>query len=108
MKAEYDFSKGTRGALLSTKGKTRITIYLDNDIVEAFRTRAEKNGTGYQTMINGVLKAFIKDPEEPNPITESVLRQVLNEVLQERQVATKATKQAPWTLRKKEAARSKG
>ncbi len=89
MKAEYDFSKGKRGALLSTKGKTRITIYLDNDIVDAFRTRAEKKGTGYQTMINDVLKAFIKDGGELVPITESTLRQVLNEVLEKRLVATK-------------------
>lgn len=107
MKAEYDFSKGKRGAVLSTKGKTRITIYLDNDIVDAFRTRAEKKGTGYQTMINDVLKAFIKDREELLPITESTLRQVLNEVLEKRLVATEATKQASWTLRKM-AARSRG
>ena len=107
MKAEYDFSKGKRGALLSTKGKTRITIYLDNDIVDAFRTRAEKKGTGYQTMINDVLKAFITDRGELVPITESTLRQVLNEVLEKRLVATKATKRTPWTLRKA-AARSRG
>ncbi|HXX72813.1 MAG TPA: BrnA antitoxin family protein [Candidatus Acidoferrales bacterium] len=91
MKAEYDFSKGKRGALLSTKGKTRITIYLDNDIVDAFRTRAEKKGTGYQTMINDVLKAFIKNRGEPVPITESTLRQVLNEVLQERLFGRKSS-----------------
>nr|NCS21133.1 CopG family transcriptional regulator [Microcystis aeruginosa G11-06] len=29
MRKEYDFSKGKRGALISSKGKTRITIYLD-------------------------------------------------------------------------------
>ena len=36
MKAEYDFSKGKRGALLSTKGKTRITIYLETTSLTPF------------------------------------------------------------------------
>ena len=47
MKAEYDFSKGKRGTLLPSKGKTRITIYLDDNILEEFRARAEEAGTGY-------------------------------------------------------------
>ena len=37
MKKEYDFSKGKRGAVISQKGKTRITIYLDDDVLEEFR-----------------------------------------------------------------------
>ena len=35
MKAEYDFSKGRRGQAVPTKGKTRITIYIDDQIVAA-------------------------------------------------------------------------
>jgi hypothetical protein len=31
---EYDFSRGKRGPAISTKGKTRITIYLDDAILE--------------------------------------------------------------------------
>lgn len=107
MKAEYDFSKGKRGALLPTKGKTRITIYLDNDIVDTFRARAEREGTGYQTMINNVLKASIKEREELVRISESTLRRVLSEVLENRLVTAKATRKAPRTQRK-EAARSRG
>jgi len=78
MRREYDFSKGKRGALLSTKGKTRITIYLDDAVLAGFRARAEKAGTGYQTMINEVLKAFLSGRSE-EPVTESVLRQVIRE-----------------------------
>ena len=52
MKAEYDFSKGKRGAFIPSKGKTPITIYVDNEIIEEFRSRAEETGTGYQTIIN--------------------------------------------------------
>ncbi|HLQ24448.1 MAG TPA: BrnA antitoxin family protein [Acidiferrobacterales bacterium] len=82
MRAEYDFSKGKRGALMSTKGKTRITIYIDNAILEEFRTRAQKAGTGYQTMMNEALKAYLaRDGKEL--VTESVLRRVIREELPE-------------------------
>ena len=47
MKAEYDFSKGKRGAVIPQKGKTRISIFIDNSVLTAFRARAEKAGTGY-------------------------------------------------------------
>ncbi len=78
MKREYDFSKGKRGALLPTKGKTRITIYIDDAVLAAFRTRAEQAGTGYQTMINDALKTYLSGQAE-RPLTESVLRQVIRE-----------------------------
>lgn len=78
MKDEYDFSQGKRGALLPSKGKTRITIYLDDTTLEAFRSRAEESGTGYQTLINEALKDYLAQNSE-KPITESVLRRVLKE-----------------------------
>jgi len=78
MKAEYDFSGGKRGAILPSKGKTRITIYIDDAVLEEFRARAEAAGTGYQTMINDALKAYLADSSE-KPVTESVLRRVLQE-----------------------------
>ena len=52
MKAEYDFSKGKRGAVIPQKGKTRISIFIDNAVLDEFRARAEKAGIGYQTMMN--------------------------------------------------------
>ncbi|HEY4490700.1 MAG TPA: BrnA antitoxin family protein, partial [Acidobacteriota bacterium] len=52
MRTEYDFSKGKRGALISGKGKTRITIYIDDTVLDEFRARAERSGVGYQTMMN--------------------------------------------------------
>jgi len=80
MKAEYDFSKGKRGAILSGKGKTRITIYIDNATLEEFRAKAEEAGTGYQTMINDALKEYLNKNAE-KPVTESTLRRVLQEEL---------------------------
>lgn len=69
MKAEYDFSKGKRGALISSKGKTRITIYVDNEILEEFRSKAEEAGIGYQTIMNNALKEYLnKKLEKPKII----------------------------------------
>ena len=80
MKAEYDFSEGKRGAILPSKGKTRITIYIDDTVLEEFRTRAEKAGTGYQTMINDALNEYLSNSSE-KPVTESALRRILQEEL---------------------------
>ena len=52
MRQEYDFSKGKRGAMIPSTGKTPITICLDNDILANFREQSETKGIGYQTLIN--------------------------------------------------------
>ncbi len=56
MKESYDFSDGTRGPVIPSKGKTRITIMLDDAVIQAARERADFQGVGYQTLINSVLK----------------------------------------------------
>ena len=80
MKKEYNFKKGKRGQVVSQKGKTRITIYLDNEIVEEFRARADEAGYGYQTMINEALRQHLEKIEKP--LNESLLRQVIREELE--------------------------
>ncbi|NDY95212.1 BrnA antitoxin family protein, partial [Wenzhouxiangella sp. C33] len=65
MRKEYDFSKGKRGPAVESPGKTRITIMLDNDIIESFRARAEARGIGYQTAINEALRAALNDENVP-------------------------------------------
>ena len=61
MKDEYDFSHGTRGAIDPLpRGKTRITIRLDDDIIAWFRQHADQSGGGnYQTAINQALRDYI-------------------------------------------------
>jgi len=87
MRKRYDFSKGKRGAVISSPGKTRITIMLDDDVIGFFRERAETQGIGYQTMINAALRTAISAAEGraavEKPLTESVLRKVLREELRE-------------------------
>ena len=53
---ECDFSRGKRGAVIASPGKTSVTLMLDDDVIEAFRARAESAGTGYQTLINSALR----------------------------------------------------
>ena len=85
MREEYDFSKAKRGAVIQSPGKTRITIMLDDDVIEHFRAQAEAEGVGYQTLINSILrKASVdvnKAKPDVKPLTVSMLRRVLREEL---------------------------
>ena len=65
MRDEYDFSKGKRGAVISSPGKTLITVMLDDEVIEAFRVRAESAGTGYQTLINSILRESVLGATHP-------------------------------------------
>ncbi|TVQ99571.1 MAG: CopG family transcriptional regulator [Desulfovibrionales bacterium] len=84
MRKKYDFSKAKRGPVTPSPGKTRITIMLDDDVIEHFRKRAEDSGTGYQTLINAALRqnvsASSNELDDP-PLTVSSLRKVLREEL---------------------------
>ena len=81
MRAEYDFSKGRRGAVIPQKGKTRISIFIDNAVLDEFRTRADRARTGYQTMMNEALRNYLSEADQP--ITEKTLRQVLRQEMPE-------------------------
>jgi uncharacterized protein (DUF4415 family) len=59
MKKEYDFSKGKRGTVIPQVGKTRITIYLDDAILNRFKAESERTGKGYQTLINDALNSYL-------------------------------------------------
>jgi hypothetical protein len=85
MRKQYDFSAGKKGAVITSPGKTRITIMLDDDIIEYFRAKAEAEGAGYQTMINAALRSALNESrgktKDDRPITVAVLRKVLREEL---------------------------
>lgn len=85
MRKQYDFSKAKRAKAIphlarlqaEAKGKTRITIMLDNDLLMAFRAQAEAEGTGYQTLINQALRRA----SGASPVDEATLRRVIREEL---------------------------
>jgi uncharacterized protein (DUF4415 family) len=78
MKREYDFSKAKRGpAIPVPKGKTRITIRLDENVVTWFRDQVDKAAGGnYQSLINDALRQYIARTREP---LEETLRRVVRE-----------------------------
>jgi len=80
MKNEYNFHKGKRGPVVPMpKGKTRITIRLDHDILDWFREQVERAGGGnYQSLINDALRQHLRNAKEP---LETTLRRVIREEL---------------------------
>jgi uncharacterized protein (DUF4415 family) len=80
MKREYDFSKGKRGAVVPPEpGKTRITIRLDNEVLNHFRKLVHEMGGGnYQTLINDALREFIRRGG-----LEAAVRKAIREELRE-------------------------
>src|SRR5207237_10066419 len=58
---EFDFSRGKRGpVILPDPGKTKISLRLDNAVLDYFRDIVNKAGGGnYQTLINDALLEHI-------------------------------------------------
>jgi uncharacterized protein (DUF4415 family) len=80
MKKEYDFTKAKRGPIVKVSpGKTRVTIRLDNHILDWFRKQVDEAGGGnYQSIINDALRDHIARQREP---LESTIRRVIREEL---------------------------
>jgi uncharacterized protein (DUF4415 family) len=81
MRKEYDFSKAKRGSVVPVPaGKTRITIRIDDDILQWFKDQVHKAGGGnYQTLLNAALREYVHQRREP---LEETLRRVIREELQ--------------------------
>ncbi len=83
MNKEYDFSKGKRGAIEPIKPiQTKVTITLDNDIIDWFREQVNRSGRGdYQKLINDILRNHIN---QENESLETMLRRILREELSQK------------------------
>ena len=89
MQPEYDFSKATRAkdvphlaalrARYAPSPKTRISIMIDSDLLEAFKTLASVQGKGYQSLMHDALANAVAP--ESAPVTVATLRAVLDEKL---------------------------
>jgi uncharacterized protein (DUF4415 family) len=84
MEPNYDFSQGKRGPIVPlTPNKTRITIRLNDDILDWFRQQVHLAGGGnYQTLINDVLRNYIEQNEPDREPLEDTLRRIVREELQ--------------------------
>jgi uncharacterized protein (DUF4415 family) len=86
MREEYDFSEAIRGPVVPPDpGKTRITIRLDNDVLDWFRAKVHAQGGGnYQTLINRALRAYIvQEAGLSEAQMEALLRRVIREELKQ-------------------------
>jgi uncharacterized protein (DUF4415 family) len=81
MRKEYDFSKARRGPVVQIPpGKTRITIRIDDDVLQWFKNQVHAAGGGnYQTLLNSALREHVKKERES---LEDTLRRVIREELQ--------------------------
>ena len=62
---------------IAKESKSRITIYLDTDIVEYFKAQAENSNLDYQTLINQTLREKIgnvQTGEKADEMIERLLR----------------------------------
>ena len=80
MRHKYDFCRAKRGPVVPVaKAKTRITIRLDNEILDWFRKQVDRAGGGnYQSLINEALRQHVRNAREP---LENTLRRVIREEL---------------------------
>jgi uncharacterized protein (DUF4415 family) len=70
MKTEYDFTNASSAVVRPVKRKTRITIYLDDEVIEEFRSLSERSGKGYQTLINAALRTRLTPPRAEPAIAD--------------------------------------
>jgi uncharacterized protein (DUF4415 family) len=88
MRKEYDFSQGKRASDIphiaklqaeQSKGKVRITTYLDAEVLELLKARGESENKGYQTVLNELLRKQLMS-EKP---LEEIIRKVIREELKQ-------------------------
>jgi predicted DNA binding CopG/RHH family protein len=84
MRKEYDFSNAKRArevphlAKLQAEmaGKSRITIRVDNQVLEAFKTRAALTGGNYQTLMNEALAQFTQGMTLAEVVRETIRKEL--------------------------------
>lgn len=77
---DADFARAKPGAATLGEGKTRITIWLDTEVIDTFKARAAERGRGYQTLINDALRTAASSSDVA-PVTEDTLRRIIREEL---------------------------
>ena len=81
---DIDFTHAKRGPVIpSEPGKTKISIRLDNRVLEYFRSIVEKAGGGnYQTLINDALLAYIQQQSMLEAVRQAV-REELQPIMEQ-------------------------
>ena len=89
---DIDFSKARRGPVIPTEpGKTKISIRIDNAVIEYFRAQVERAGAGnYQTLMNDALLAFIQQRSVIDAVRQVVREELLSPRAKPRQARVRA------------------
>lgn len=88
---DIDFAKAKRGPVIPAEpGKTKISIRIDNAVIEYFRGQVERAGAGnYQTLMNDALVAFIQQRSMIDAVRQ-VVREELSSTTKQRQSRVRA------------------
>jgi len=70
MNTEYELTNTAAATNRPVKRKTRITIYLDDEVLQRFRSLSEQSGKGYQTLINAALRTRLAPPRMDGALAE--------------------------------------
>ena len=89
---DIDFTHAKRGPVIpSEPGKTKISIRLDNRVLDYFRSIVEKAGGGnYQTLINDALMAYIQQQSMLEVVRQAV-REELRSVVEQAGLTRRCT-----------------
>ena len=89
---DIDFTNATRGPVIpSEPGKTKISIRLDNRVLDYFRNIVEKAGGGnYQTLINDALMEYIQRQSMLDVVRQAV-REELRPVVEQAGLTRRCT-----------------
>ena len=90
---EIDFSRAKRGAVVPLEpGKTKISIRIDNAVLEHFRAAVERAGGGnYQTLMNDALVAYTHQQSMLDAVRQVVREEIRPPVLRKRGATSKVS-----------------
>jgi uncharacterized protein (DUF4415 family) len=57
---EYDFSQGKRGLIRPHPGQTRISLWIDTDVLDAYMAYANRIGEDMTPAMNTALRQYIE------------------------------------------------
>jgi len=89
---DFDFSSARRGPVIPVEpGKTKISIRIDNAVIEYFRAQVERAGTGnYQTLMNNALVAVIQQRSVIDAVRQAVREELSTPKAKPRQARPKS------------------
>jgi uncharacterized protein (DUF4415 family) len=89
---DIDFTSAKRGPVIPAEpGKTKISIRIDNAVIEYFRAQVGRAGAGnYQTLMNDALLAFIQQRSVIDAVRQVVREELSTPTARPRQARSRS------------------